>query len=262
MIHLTEDKKITIMIQARIGSRRLPKKVLAKIQNKPLIYYIVSRAEKAKKIDQIILLTTRKTEDKPLLRLAKKYKIEGYSGDVNDVLTRFYKCAIEFRADPIIRITGDCPLIDPKLIDKLLDVYNKNKYDYVTNTLPPTFPDGLDIEIFSFKTLEKTYKNAKLKSEREHVTPYIRNHSQKFKIYNLKNRENLSHLRWTVDESKDLKFVRKIYSLMKPSITFDHGEILKVISKFPLLTQINQNIIRNKGYLKSLKNDKKKISKK
>jgi len=256
------QKKPTIIVQARTGSRRLPKKVIALIEKKPLIWHVINRLKHVKKYEQIVLCTTKSPKDDVLVELAKKSGINYFRGSSYDVLDRFYYCLLKFNADPIIRITGDCPLIDPKLIDKLLDVYNKNKYDYVTNNLPPTFPDGLDIEIFSFKTLEKTYKNAKLKSEREHVTPYIRNHSQKFKIYNLKNRENLSHLRWTVDESKDLKLVRKIYSLMKPSITFDHGEILKAISKFPSLTQINQNIIRNKGYLKSLKNDKKKISKK
>jgi len=253
-----KNNKTTIMIQARIGSKRLPKKVLAQIQNKPLIYYIISRTKKAKNIDQIVLLTTRKNEDKPLLRLAKKYKIKGFSGNVYDVLARFYSCALEYHADPIIRITGDCPLIDPKIIDKLLDVYSKNNYDYVTNTFPPSFPDGLDVEIFSFNTLEQVYKNARLKSEREHVTPYIRNNPQKFKIYNLVNDEDLSNLRWTVDEQSDLKLIRKIYSLMKPSITFDHKNFLKIISKFPSLKQINNNITRNEGYFKSMKNDKKK----
>jgi spore coat polysaccharide biosynthesis protein SpsF len=243
------------MIQARTGSKRFPKKVLARIQNKPLIYYIISRAKKTK-TNQIVLLTTKKTEDKTLLRLAKKYQILGYSGEINDVLSRFYHCAIEFDADPIIRITGDCPMIDSKIIDKLLDVYLKNNYDYVTNTLHPTFPDGLDVEIFSFSALEKAFKNAKLKSEREHVTPYIRNNRKIFKIFNFVNDENLSHLRWTVDEKKDLKLVRKIYSLMKPNVNFNYKQILKIISKNPSLTKINNGIQRNEGYLISLRKDK------
>lgn len=243
------------MIQARTGSKRFPKKVLARIQNKPLIYYIISRVKKTK-INQIVLLTTKKTEDKTLLRLAKKYQILGYSGEINDVLSRFYHCAIEFDADPIIRITGDCPMIDSKIIDKLLDVYQKNNYDYVTNTLPPTFPDGLDVEIFSFSALEKAFKNAKLKSEREHVTPYIRNNRKIFKIFNFVNDENLSHFRWTVDEKKDLKLVRKIYSLMKPNENFNYKQILKIISKNPSLTKINNEIQRNEGYLISLRKDK------
>lgn len=247
--------KVTIIIQARTGSRRFPKKVLAKIQNKPLIWHVINRAKKVRAVQQIILATSRKKEDQTLLKIARKTNIIGYAGDEKNVLNRFYKCALEFNADPIIRITGDCPLIDPKIIEMLLCIYKKNKFNYVTNTLHPTYPDGLDIEIFSFKVLKKINEVAKLKSEREHVTPYLRKNIKKFKIYNLEYKSDLSEYRWTVDEKSDLKFVRKIYSLMKPKLIFGLPEILKVININHKLLEINQGIRRNEGYFHSIRED-------
>ncbi len=249
--------KTTMMIQARVGSSRLPRKVLAKIQNKPMIWHVINRAKKVKNVKQIVLLTTTKNSEQALLQIAKKKNILGYAGSELDVLDRFYKASLEFSADPIIRITGDCPLIDPLLIEKMIEFYNNNNYDLISNTIIPTFPDGLDTSVFSFSVLKKTWKNAKLKSEREHVVPYIIKNKQKFKIFNYKNSQDLSHLRWTVDEKADLKFVRKIYSLMKPKKIFYTENILHLIRKNPSLLKINSRIKRDEGYLKSLKNDSK-----
>jgi spore coat polysaccharide biosynthesis protein SpsF len=247
--------KTTVIIQARTGSTRLPKKVLAKIQNQYLVEHVINRVKSTKNIDQIILATTNKEEDKILLKIAKKNNIIGYAGEVNNVLKRYFKCAEKFNADPIIRITADCPLIDPIIIEKILKFFQRNTFDYVTNTLPPTFPDGLDVEIFSFDSLKKSYNKAKLKSEKEHVTPYIRNHKKLFKTFNLKHNLDLSQHRWTVDEKLDLKFVRLIYAKMKPEKFFGMKEILSIIDKNPILSNINHNIMRNEGYLKSLKLD-------
>ncbi|MEM3064599.1 MAG: glycosyltransferase family protein [Candidatus Nitrosotenuis sp.] len=249
-------KSATIIIQARTGSERLPKKVLAPIQNKPLIWHVIQRVKQVKGVRQIILATTSRNTDQILLRIAKKAKINGYVGDADDVLDRYYRCALAYKADPIIRITGDCPLIDPVLITKMLQFYLKHNYDYVSNTLKPTYPDGLDVEIFSFKTLEKIWKNAKLRSEREHVTSYIRNNLRQFKTFNYTNDGDLSDHRWTVDEKQDLKFVRKIYSLMRPRKYFTTKQILNLVSENPKLRTINNDIMRNEGYIKSLKMDK------
>jgi len=179
--------KIAIILQARTGSKRFPSKVLKKIQGKYMITQIISRLKTVKKIDKIILATTKKQEDKMLLKIAKKSNIEGYSGFTNDVLERYYRCAKKFGIDIIIRITGDCPLIDPRIIDKCLDIFLKNNFDYVSHTIIPTFPDGLDVEIFSFKTLEIASEKAKWSHDREHVTPFITTNSKLFKIFNIKN---------------------------------------------------------------------------
>ncbi len=250
--------KPTIIIQARIDSRRFPKKVLAKIENRPMIWHVIERIKGIRGIKQVVLVTTKNPQDKILLKIAKDCNIMSFKGKTCDVLDRYYKCAIEFDADPIIRITGDCPLIDPNIIKKMLNLYTKGDYDYLTNTFPPTFPDGLDVEIFSFKTLEKLVKKAKLPSEKEHVTSYIKNHPKEFKILNYENPNDLSKFRWTVDEKQDLEFVKRIYKKMKPTVKFSMKNILKIISKDPNILKINSMISRNEGYLKSLKLDKNK----
>jgi spore coat polysaccharide biosynthesis protein SpsF len=252
---MKNKKKVTVMIQTRTGSTRLPKKSLALIEKKPMIWHVVNRVKEIRNVDQIALITTRKKTDKILLDLAKKYGIIGYAGDVNDLLNRHFQCAIKIEADPIIRITSDCPLIDPKIVEKVLKFYLDHDYDYVSNIIEPSFPDGQDVEVFSLNALKKAVKNAKLSSEREHVSPYFTKKQNKFKLYNIKNEKDLSHMRWTVDQKQDLTFVRKIYSKMKPKTVFSIKEILRIISEEPELQNINKGIKRNEGYVKSLKND-------
>ena len=244
------------MIQARTGSNRLHGKVLELIENKPMIWHVINRVKRISNVKQIILITTKKEEDKKLQNIAKELDILNFQGDENDVLNRHYQCALEFKAGPIIRITGDCPLVDPSLVDSILEFFLAHEYDYVSNTINPTFPDGLDTEIFSFKTLEKCAKNADLPSEREHVTSYIINHPNEFKIFNYENQTNLSSLRWTVDKELDLDFVRKVYDKMSPSLDFSSNEVLKMLDQNPDLSNINKGIQRNEGWEHSLKFDK------
>jgi spore coat polysaccharide biosynthesis protein SpsF (cytidylyltransferase family) len=220
-----------------------------------MISHIINRLKNVKFAEQIILATTKKEEDKILIEIAKKQEIFSFTGNEKDVLKRYFMCAKKFDADPIIRITGDCPLCDPKIIQKMIKIFNAKKYDYISNRIKPTFPDGLDVEIFSFKALKKSEKNAKMKSEREHVTPYIYKNSKKFSIFNVKNKKNLSHLRWTVDEKKDLKFVKKIYQEMNPKKIFFMNDVLEVLKKNPKFIEINQDIVRDEGYLISKKNE-------
>lgn len=250
------QKKITIILQARTGSKRFPRKVLAKIEKQPMIWHVINRVKATKKIQQIVLTTTKKKEDRILLKIAKENKIHSFTGKTNDVLNRYYQCALLFNADPIIRITADCPLIDAKIIEKILDIYTNHKYDYVTNIMDRSFPEGLDVEIFSFDTLKKANQYAKLKSEREHVTPYIKNNPQKFKLFNMKNELNFSELRWSVDYKKDLKFVRKIYSELKPKKNFFMRDILKIISKNPDIIKINTPFNKKQDYFDLIKNIK------
>lgn len=240
---MSSKRKITVMIQARTGSTRLPRKVLAKIENRLMIWHVINRVKKIKNIQQIILITTKRKEDRILLRIAKENKIIGFTGDTFDVLNRHYKCALQYNADPIVRITSDCPLIDPLVVEKILRFYLKQDYDYASNTIVRTFPHGLDTEIFSFDALEMAAHNAKMKSEREHVTPYIKSNTDQFKIFNYKNNKDLSKFRWTVDEKQDLKFVRRIYFEMKPKKIFFMQDVLKIISKNPKILEINAGIM-------------------
>lgn len=246
-------KKTIIILQARTGSQRYPKKVLAKIEGKPMIWHIINRLKKVKNAEKTILATTNFHEDDKLVKIASNNGISFFRGPKNNVLKRFFQCALIFEAHTIIRITGDCPLVDPKLIDEMISFFNLHNFDYVSNTIEPTFPDGLDIEIFSFSTLEKLLKKSKLKSEKEHVTSYILNHKKEFKIYNYENKINLSHIRLTVDEKQDIKLIRKIYSQMKPLLIFSSTRVLKLLKNQPQLLEINKNLKRNQGYINSLR---------
>ena len=253
---MSKHKKVTCIIQARTRSERLPNKVLKEIENLPMICHIINRVKKAKNIDQIILATSNTDTDKILLDIAKKFKIIGFAGDEKDVLDRFYNAAITYAANPIVRITGDCPLVDPILLDKMVEFYQANDYDYMSNTIERTFPDGLDIEIFSSEILEISNKEAKWLSEREHVTPYILKNQNDFRVYNYKNKQNLSNLRWCVDEEDDLIMIRKIFQEMRPNQFFSTDDALKIILKRPDISKINSGIMTNEGYEKSLKNDR------
>jgi len=249
-------KKITVIIEARTGSSRLPNKVVAEIEGKPMIFYVIDRIKQIKSVEQIILATTQEENDKILTEIAKQNSIGSFVGDSIDVLDRGYQCALQNNADPIIRITGDCPLIDPDIVEEMLEFYLKNNYDYVSNRINPKYPDGLDVEIYSFNTLQMAAQNAKWSSERELVTTYITKNPKNFKIFSYENQEDLSEYRWTVDEQKDLEFIRKIYSIMKPKTNFSMKEIIEILSKNSELLKINAGIMRNEGHLKLYDNDK------
>lgn len=253
---MKKQSKITCIIQARTDSTRLPNKVLKKIESVPMVAHIINRVKKSKNIKQIILATTSKKSDEVLLEIAEKLKIIGFAGDEDDVLGRFFNAATLFSADPIIRITGDCPLIDPGLLDDMIEIFLKNDYDYVSNTIERTFPDGLDIEIFSYNVLKKVHQETKWSSEREHVTPYIIKNMDLFNVYNYKNKENLSKLRWCVDEEKDLLMIKHIFQEMRPELYFSTEDIIELVSKNPKISKINNEFKTNEGYKKSLKNDK------
>ena len=249
-------KKSSVLIQTRLGSTRLPNKVLKIIEGKTAIWHVINRVKKIDSVDQIALITTNKPEDRILLKIAEENGIIGFSGSEFDVLDRHFQCAKEIEADPIIRITSDCTLIDPFLSEKILRYYLSHDYDFVSNTITPTFPDGLDTEIFSYESLEKAAYETKLPSEREHVTTYFIKNPDKFKISNYENDVNLSNLRWTLDREQDLIFIQEIYSRMKPKTIFSMNEILQILSSNPELLKINNGINRNEGHQESLEKDK------
>ena len=225
--------KIDCIIQARMGSSRLPGKVMMKIdKTDSILFYLINQVKKNKKINKIIVATTNLSEDDIIANFVKTADVNLFRGDPLDVLDRYYQCAKKFESSAILRITADNPLTDPKIIDEIADKFLEDSIDYISNCNPRTFPYGTEVEIFLFSALEKAWKNAKKHSEREHVTPYFHNNKNKFKISNVIFSENLSELRWTVDREKDLEFVKKVVAEIKkrPILMQD---IIQLISTKP-----------------------------
>lgn len=250
-------KNTLIICQARYASTRLPGKVLLTIRNKPLLWYLLKRLELVKTPNHIIIATSTSDSNKPLMDYLRDLKINYYAGDEIDVLDRFYQTAKHYNGEIIVRITADCPLMDSTLIDRGLEIFLKNNFDYLSNVHPPTFPDGYDIEIFTFEALETSWKNAKLNSEREHVTPFIYNNPNIFRIENFQNDKDLSNIRLTVDTKKDFILISKIIENFHDRWTkFDLKDVITFINQNPHLLKINAQYERNEGYFKSLKEDK------
>jgi len=247
---------INCIIQARMGSTRLPGKVMMEIDKdkNPILFYVINQLKNCINIDNIVVATTTFPEDNRIADFLQQTNVACFRGNDNDVLDRYYKCAKHFVFLTIVRITSDCPLIDPQIVDRVIEKFQTEKYDYVSNCIPRTFPYGTEVEIFSFNALEQTWKNAKKPSEREHVTPYIYNNRDKFRICSLCNDEDLSRFRWTVDRIEDLNLVKQLISLIKtrPILMRD---ILDVFKQKPELFEINKNLTPNEGYIESLKAD-------
>ncbi|MBI5045415.1 MAG: glycosyltransferase family protein [Candidatus Niyogibacteria bacterium] len=255
---------ITAIIQARMSSTRLPGKAMAFICGKPMLWHVVDRVGHSKMIDKIIIATVDNDENKKILDVADDIGVSAFAGSESDVLDRCYKAARQYNTDIIVRITGDCPLIDPCIIDHTVEYFIKNSCDYVSTghilnqeNAGTNYPDGLDTEVCSFKALEKAWKEAKFLSEREHVTSYIWNHPEFFRIKGFSTIDkDLSYLRWTVDEDRDLKFVRAVYDrLYKKDSIFYMKDILTLLEKNPDLLRINSDIKKDEGYFRSLKED-------
>ncbi len=240
-----------IIIQARTDSERLPKKVLESIVGKPILWHIIKRLEEMKL--PIVVTTTKRKIDQKIVEIAKDCNVNYFLGETDDVLDRYYQTAKKFRIDPIIRVTADCPLIDPKQSKLVLNKLQKSENDLVG--LGETYPDGLDTECFTFDALENSWINAKLKSEREHVTPYIKNAKNGFKTLSIEHKINLHNERWTVDYPEDLEFIKKIFEGLYKKNVFYMKEILEFLEKNPDIKQINSQHKRNEGYEKSIKND-------
>lgn len=251
------EVKTVLITQARTGSTRLPGKVLMEINQTPLLKIHLDRLKKSINIDKIIVATTNSAEDNIIEKLATDWGYEVYRGSEHDVLDRFYQAVKGINPLWIVRVTSDCPLIDPLLVDKVIEVTQANNKDYGSNVIDETFPDGQDVEVFKFTALETAWKSAIKESEREHVTPYIRNNSNIkggniFSAISYKNNIDYSKIRITVDEPRDFELINKVIT----DLGFNKGwlEYTEYIINNKLL-QINGDIIRNEGYLKSLKND-------
>ncbi len=238
--------KIAALIQARMNSTRLPGKVMKKINSYPIIELIIERLKFSKKIDEIILATTKNEEDDFLSEHASSLGVKVFRGSEKNVLDRFYKAAKKNNLDCIVRITADCPLVDPWLVDQIIKEFLKSDYDYISNAIEPTYPDGLDCEVFNMKALEKSWKEATSQHQKEHVTPYIYE-TDNFRIKNFSSKKDFSNLRWTVDENIDLLVIKNIYSYFSPRIDFNWEEVIDLYNKNPDLFKDNLNIKRNEG---------------
>jgi len=241
------DNIITI-IQARMGSNRLPGKILEEIVGKPMLWHVVNRIGYTKIVNKVVVATTVNKIDDLVENLCKKNNIDFYRGSEFDVLDRYYNTAKIWNADVIVRITSDCPLIDPVVADRVISAYlgNKNNLDGSSNIIKRTFPQGLDVEVISFNTLERVWKEAKKDYQREHVTIYIYENISKFKILNVENDKNLSYLRWTVDEKKDLEFVRQVYKSLNNKNIFLMDDIVRLLEENPSIKEINRDVKQKK----------------
>lgn len=228
-----------------MGSTRLPGKVMKSILGKTILIHGLERIKKMKTINGIVVATTTLDEDDIIVDTVKNYDttIGIYRGSSEDVLDRYYKAARKFKVDMIIRITSDCPLIDPEISDIVVKTFLNNKYDYCCNNMPRTYPLGLDTEIFSIEALEKAWKEAP-SFEKEHVTEYIINNPDKFKSINIRNGKDLSNLRWTIDYIEDFIFIKEIYErLYSKDKIFYMDDVLELLKKEPYLTEINKKYV-------------------
>lgn len=240
-----ETKSKVAIVQARYGSTRLRGKIFKNIAGKPMLWHVINRLSHSKLLDKIVVATTIDKDDDRTEKFCVENNIGCYRGSVNNVLSRYYETAKKFNVDIIIRITSDCPLIDPVILDDMLNkfIFSEYEIDYMSNVIERTFPRGLDIEIFSFIALEKAYNEAKSDFEREHVTPYLYNNPNLFKIRNYSYKLDYSFHRWTVDTEEDFKLIEKIFnSLYVPYKLFVFEDILKFFEMNPDLIKINQHI--------------------
>ncbi len=246
-----QNFKVAAIVQARMGSTRLQGKILKEISHKPMLWHIVDRLSHSKIIDEIIVATTNLPEDDLVQEFCERNNILFYRGSSEDVLSRYYEAANKFKTDIVIRITSDCPVIDPLIVDNMLEYFftenQLSALDYLSNVLPRTFPRGLDTEIISFNSLARSYNEATLQLEREHVTPYIYNHPEKFSIKYFVNEKNYSFHRWTVDTEKDFRLIEEIYKeLYGKKELFLFEDILKLFDARPELIGINQDVEQKK----------------
>ncbi len=239
------------IIQARMSSIRLPGKSLKMISGKPNILRVIERIKRSEKINDLWVACSNKESDNILYDYIKSIGINCFRGSMNDVLSRYLEVSKLSKADNIVRITGDCPLIDPTIIDKVIEKYFIDKTDYTSNTIHRTFPDGLDVEVFSYDALREADKFSKISFMREHVTPYIHGKLEKkipsgnFKRSQLINSYDYSKHRWTLDQKEDLQFIESIYNKLNDLCSW--LEVIELINRNPNLTKVNSHIKHNEG---------------
>jgi len=249
---------ILALLQARLSSSRLPGKVLMPILGMPMLLRQIERVSRSKHIDKLCVVTTTDASDNPLVEQCEKHDILYYRGSMDDVLDRYYQATEIYGAEHIVRLTGDCPLADPEVIDDVIRYYMDGGYDFVSNCIRPTFPDGLDVAVFNRTVLEESWREAVLPSHREHVTLYARQTEGRYRVGSYEGLHDLSHMRWTVDEKDDYDFVVWVYEELYPeNPRFESEDVISLLVKNKDVASINSHFIRNEGLLKSLAEDEK-----
>lgn len=240
--------KIIAIIQARMGSTRLPGKVLKKVKDKPLLEYQLERIQQSQLINEIVIATTQNEKDQKIIEFCNARDIHVIQGSEENVLERYFQAAKEYDAEVIVRLTSDCPLIDPELIDEVIRLFLESKdVDYASNTLVRSYPRGLDIEVFAMKALLESYQQAILESEKEHVTPFIYNRPERFKLVNLESLEDYSYHRWTVDTEEDFELIQRIIEVTYPyTKDVKWKDIIKIMEQNPSWHEINAHIEQKK----------------
>jgi len=238
--------KTVAIVQARMGSTRLPNKVMASVCDVPMIQLLLSRLSKSRKINQIVVATSVAEQNLPLLELVSGLGYACERGSENNVLDRFLQAARNHDAQTIVRITGDCPLVDPVLVDDCIEAFERERVDYFSNTQNPTFPDGMDVEVFSIDALERAAMESSDAFDHEHVTPFLYR-SGKFQVGSLQNDQDFSSLRWTVDEAEDLEIIRRVFEHFAPEIHFGWKAVLELYQTQPDIFQKNAHLTRNEG---------------
>jgi spore coat polysaccharide biosynthesis protein SpsF len=236
------------ILQARTSSTRLPGKVLMPLAGAPMIARQIERLQRVRGMDRLVLATTDRPEDAAVADVAVAAGIDSYRGSLDDVLDRFYRAAEPFAPSHVVRLTGDCPVADWSVIDACIAFAVDGGYDYASNTLTPTWPDGLDVEVVTFDALRTAWQEATTTVEREHVMPFITRRPERFRLGSFQNDTDLSPLRWTVDEPADFEFVRRVYEALypdNPAFTTDH--VLALLAREPDLMSLNAGFERNEG---------------
>jgi spore coat polysaccharide biosynthesis protein SpsF len=237
--------KTVIIVQARMTSTRLPGKVLMQVLGKPLLAYQIERLQRVKLADEVVIATTVNETDDPIVALCQQLSTLYFRGSESDVLARYYGAATAHQADIVVRVTSDCPLIDPQIIDQCLQVFrdHRTEYDYVSNCLTRSYPRGMDTEVFSFAVLKQAFLEAEAVADREHVTPFIYGHPEQFHLKQVTALEDLSQHRWTVDTPEDFELIRRILEFLSEKKTaFTMQDCLEVINRYPAWPTINAHI--------------------
>jgi spore coat polysaccharide biosynthesis protein SpsF (cytidylyltransferase family) len=245
-------RKTVAFIQARMSSSRFPGKVLESLGGLPMIVFMWNRAHRATTLDDVVVVTSTDSSDDPLADVLRLHRIPCFRGELHDVLGRYGAAAAEHRATEVVRLTGDCPLIDPSIIDRVLHARREADADYASNVVPPTFPDGLDVECCKREVLDRAVQEAREAPEREHVTLWMRNEKLGFNRVNVKSVVDCSALRLTVDYPDDLQAVRQLVALVeRPPDQFDLFDMLRVLASAPEILNMNSHA-RNEGLAKSI----------
>ncbi|HZR56174.1 MAG TPA: glycosyltransferase family protein [Terriglobales bacterium] len=236
--------RIVAVVQARMGSTRLPGKVLMDLSGNTVLARVVTRLQRSKFINQTVVATTESDVDDAIICECERIGVSCFRGSEEDVLDRYYRAVREYNAETVVRVTADCPLIDPEIVDRTIELFFQKDADYATNDVPRTFPRGLDVEVFTMSSLEQAWQEARKPYERVHVTPYFYEHPEIFRTVSLVGESDSSRYRWTLDTEDDLKLLRAVYERFQNTDMFDCTEVLALMQREPELLELNSRVLQ------------------